>query len=154
MYSERETKEFIKRIMIDNHKGKDNQINYGRLKYRLGNKLDFNGYEIPFTSKDSLRAYINDLFENEDMHTLVSTATGVFVAANKQEIIECAQRLRQHALGELKRYAKLMKLPNDYQLLIDLKNLKIKEVDRTYQQALFDTDETLYEISKDREDNV
>lgn len=158
MYTERDTKEFILRHMLEFYKGKRNQITYSKLYNVLRRKLEFWEHKVPFNSKDSLRGYLNDLFGADvtpyQPHTLVSTAKGVFVAENKEEIIECAERLRHHALGELKRYAKLMRLPNDYQLLVDLDNLKIREIDRVHQQALFDLDETLYEISKERETDV
>lgn len=156
MATQNEIADFIKRTMIFSYTSKDNQISYGQLLQVFRTKLTFYEYNIPFDTKDSLRAYMNKLFDNLEPHenyTLVSTAKGVFIARNRKEIIDCAERIRQHALGELARYAKLMKLPNDYQLLVDYNNLKIREVNRFEQQRLFDMDEELYEISKDREKN-
>jgi hypothetical protein len=137
--------------MVRHNLGKYYQISYSKLLARLNHR--FGHYDVwrMIKTKDELRGLVNEAFEDKD-YTLVSTAKGVFVAETRQEIIECAERLKNHALGELRRYSKLMKLPNDYQLLVDYSNMKIREIDRTHQQALFDLDETLFEISKDRED--
>lgn len=115
--------------MVQSHKGKDRAVNYAFLL-----KIIHNGFagQYPFKNKDSLRAYLNDLFDRFDNfnYTLISTAKGVFVAENKQEIIECAERIRNHAMGELRKYSKLMKLPLDNQLLIDLETDKIETYKR------------------------
>jgi hypothetical protein len=150
--TEKELIDFVKYEM-KYHTGVNNQISYGKLLNKLRTKLTFYDYPIPFDTKDSLRAFMNKIYDEDMYNTLVSTAKGVFVAANRNEIIECADRIRHHALGELKKYAKLMKLPNDYQLLVDFNNMKVREIDRMKQQRLFDLDEELYEISIDREKN-
>lgn len=115
--------------MVQSHKGKDRAVNYAFLL-----KIIHNGFagQYLFVSKDALRTYLNDLFDrfSEYNYTLISTAKGVFVAENKQEIIECAERIRNHAMGELKKYAKLMKLPLDNQLLVNLDTDKIETYKR------------------------
>jgi len=156
----------IKNYVVYNHTGKENQITYESLRKALNAKLV---EEYPplirtdkdklfrFYTKDHLRSYLNELFEKENDQlqnfTLISTHQGVFVAKNRDEIEECALRLKKHALGELKRYAKLMRLPQDFQVLVDFKNDKLRYVDRWQQQRLFDLDSELYEISLDREKN-
>jgi hypothetical protein len=146
-------KELVLDYMCRNNSGKNNQVSYAILKDKLNWR--FRNYDVwqMFKTKDELRAFVNEAFENVE-ETLVSTAKGVYVARTREEIIECAERLKSHALGELRRYSKLMKLPNDYQLLVDYNNMKIREIDRTQQQYLYDLDETLFEISKDRENDV
>lgn len=115
--------------MTSSHKGKDRAINYSRLRNVIHHGFNNQYY---FESKDSLRAYMNDLFDRYSHlnYTLISTARGVFVANNREEIIECANRLRSHALGELKRYAKLMKLPLDQQLLVNFESEQIETIER------------------------
>lgn len=115
--------------MTHNHRGKDRVVNYGFLLKIINHAFGGNYY---FKTKDSLRAYLNDLFDrySEYNYTLISTAQGVFVAENKQEIIECAERIRRHAMGELRKYAKLMKLPLDEQLLVNFNTKKIEAVKR------------------------
>lgn len=154
----------IKNYLIENHTGKENQVSYARLRTLINQEL-VNKYPpavrsgkdmlFRFYSKDHLRFYLNDLFNFNNQHlqnfTLISTAKGVFIAKNREEIEECALRLKNHALGELTRYAKLMRLPQDFQVLIDFKNNKMRYIDRWQQQRLFDLDEELYEISKGRE---
>ncbi len=142
------------KYMINNHLGKENQISYAALWKVI--VYSFNGRYL-FANKDVLRSHLNELFkrENPDLNnfTLISTSRGVFVAKNRNEIEECAIRLRNHALGELKRYGQLMRLPQDFQVLVDFKNDKLRFIDRWQQQRLFDLDEELYEISIDREKN-
>ena len=119
----------ILHYMTSSHKGKDRVISYARL-LRI---IEFSyGGQYVFESKDALRSYMNDLFDRYTHfnYTLVSTARGVFVASSKQEIIECANRLRNHALGELRKYAKLMKLPLDQQLLVNFETEKIESIGR------------------------
>ena len=117
-------------MMVEMFKGKKRAISYSRLLKMVDKVL---GGKYVFKTKDSLRAYLNGLFKKHDNtgFTLISTANGVFVAENKEEIVECANRLRRHALGELKRYAELMKLPLDYQYLIDFDSEEIKNVNRS-----------------------
>jgi len=142
----------IKKFMYQYVTGKENQMSYAKLRTRINTELKNNFIDHTFDTKDELRAHMNKIYDYSN-YTLVSTATGVFVAANKKEIEECALRLKRHALGELKRYAELMKLPNDYQMLVDFNHNKLRYVDRWQQQRLFDMDEELYEISIDREKN-
>jgi hypothetical protein len=143
----------IKKYMYKFVTGKQNQMTYSKLKNAINHQLQLDGIDYKFKTKDELRAHMNKIYDYSNW-TLVSTATGVFVASTKQEIEECALRIRRHALGELRRYAKLMKLPNDYQMLIDFENDKLRYVDRWQQQRLFDLDSELFEISKEREKNV
>ena len=115
--------------MVHSHTGKERAINYSRLRniihYSFGN-------EYYFKSKDSLRAYLNDLFDrySDFNYNLISTAQGVFVAGNREEIVECAERIRRHAMGELRKYAKLMKLPLDQQLLVNFETERLELIKR------------------------
>jgi hypothetical protein len=156
----------IKEYLINNHFGKENQINYAKLRILINEELVVKyppllrvGEDVLFRfyTKDHLRFYLNELFEKDNDNllnfTLISTSEGVFVAKNRDEIEECALRLKKHALGELKRYAKLMRLPHDFQVLVDFKNDKLRYINRWQQQRLFDQDSELYEISIDREKN-
>jgi hypothetical protein len=115
--------------MTSSHKGKERVISYSRLRTII--HFGFN-QEYYFKSKDTLRAYLNDLFDRYSHfnYNLISTAKGVFVASNKEEIAECAERIRRHAMGELRKYAKLMKLPQDQQLLINFETEKIEMIGR------------------------
>lgn len=140
----------IKKYMYKFVTGKQNQMSYSKLRNAINHQLEHDGINFKFKTKDELRGHMNKIYDYSTS-TLVSTASGVFVASTKKEIEDCALRLRSHALGELKRYAKLMKLPNDYQMLVDFTHNKLRYVDRWQQQRLFDLDEELYEISVERE---
>ncbi len=115
--------------MVHSHTGKERVINYSRLRNIIHYSF---GEQYYFKTKDTLRAYLNELFDrySEFNYNLISTAQGVFVARNKEEIAECAERIRRHAMGELRRYAKLMKLPQDQQLLINFETEKIEMIGR------------------------
>jgi len=99
------------------HTGKVNQISYGRLYKHFQDLLP------DIYSKDGLRAHMNKLFEQEE-ETLVSTAKGVYVSSNKEEVNECADRLIRHGISEIVRGYKMKKLPLDNQIKLLLEEVK------------------------------
>jgi len=115
--------------MTTAHKGKDRVINYSNLRQIIHSSF---GDQYYFKTKDTLRAYLNDLFDRYSHfnYNLISTAQGVFVAETKEEIVECAERIRRHAMGELRKYAKLMKLPLDQQLVVNFETEQLEPINR------------------------
>lgn len=141
--------------MVTYFSGKQNQISYARLRIAINHLMLVDGYGTYdyFVTKDELRGFLNDAFDASD-YTLLSTAKGVFVATNHYEVVECAERLKRHALGELKRYSRLMKMPKTMQVVIDFESDDLRLIDSYTWEHLQELDKAMLEISKEREDNV
>jgi hypothetical protein len=141
--------------MVTYFSGKSSQVSYARLRLVINHFMFLDGYNEHnyFATKDELRAFLNDAFDTSD-YTLLSTAKGVFVATNHYEVVECAERLKRHALGELKRYSQLMKMPKTMQVVVDFESDELRLIDSYTWQHLQELDKTLLEISKEREENV
>ena len=147
--------------IVNRHTGKERQVNYGKLRKDLNDMMlgwapdrrFVDLHKFIFKSKDECRAFVNTCFEQTN-YTLVSTSKGVFVASNHAEIVECAERLKRHALGELRRYSKLMRMPQTSQVVVDFDKDDLRLIDSYTWEHLMELDSALYEISKDRENDV
>lgn len=110
--------------MIEHHKGYENRVDYAQLKYEL-----YEAFGFEFKGVSKIRAILQTAFENSD-ETLLSATTTIYVAKNRDEIVKSADRLKRQAMGLLYKYSKLMKMPLDNQLLIDIETENIMEVKR------------------------
>lgn len=114
----------IYEYLKENHTGKENAISYMKLRDMLwANDI------VWLDKKDEVRFEVAQAFIAKE-EKVIGGRRGVYVAANKEEIEEYCDYLFAKAMGFLRHYSKLKKLPQDHQMLIDFESGELKEVER------------------------